>query len=95
MFGFEDINFESAEFSRKYKVTAPDRRWAYDILHPRAIEFLLAQPTFSLAFGNHNLVMFWTGGTWAVPEFGQAATTVAQLLDLIPPYVREQQGAVS
>lgn len=94
-FGFEDINFESAEFSRKYKVTAPDRKWAYDILHQRAIEFLLAQPKFSLAFGNRNLVMFWTAGCWEPAQFELAANTVGQLLDLIPVYVREQQQGVA
>ena len=30
-FGFDDIKFESAEFSGKYKVSTPDRKWAYDV----------------------------------------------------------------
>ncbi|MCX7009184.1 MAG: hypothetical protein NTY53_18385 [Kiritimatiellaeota bacterium] len=31
-FGFEDINFESAEFSRRFFVKSPDRKWAYAVL---------------------------------------------------------------
>lgn len=40
--GFEDIDFESDEFSRKYCVTSNDKRFAYDLLHPRAMEYFLA-----------------------------------------------------
>lgn len=40
--GFDDIDFESKEFSRKYYVKADDRKFAYDIIHPQMIEFLLS-----------------------------------------------------
>ncbi len=40
--GFNDIDFESAEFSRKYYVKGQDRRFAYDLVHPRMMEYLLA-----------------------------------------------------
>jgi hypothetical protein len=42
-FGFDDIDFESVEFSRKFYVKSSDKRFAYDVLHPRMMEFLLAQ----------------------------------------------------
>ena len=92
-FGFEDINFESAAFSRQYKVTAPDRKWAYDVLHPRAIEFLLAVPPFSLQFDT-GAVMFWNNKTWSVAEVEAAADTVNGLLDLLPDYLKEQQVGI-
>lgn len=41
-FGFDDIDFESAEFSRKFYVKSDDKRFAYDVLHPRMMELLLA-----------------------------------------------------
>lgn len=40
-FGFDDIDFESAEFSRQFYVTSNDKRFAYDVLHPQMMEFLL------------------------------------------------------
>ncbi len=43
-FGYDDIDFESAEFSRKYCVRSRDKRFAYDVCHPMAIEFLLRYP---------------------------------------------------
>lgn len=40
--GIEDINFESAEFSRAFSVRSEDKRFAYDICNPQMIEYLLA-----------------------------------------------------
>ena len=39
--GWDDIDFESDEFSRRYHVKCDDRRFAYDIFHARLIEHLL------------------------------------------------------
>lgn len=40
-FGFDDIDFESEEFSKRFWVQSNDKRFAYDVLHPRMMEFLL------------------------------------------------------
>jgi hypothetical protein len=42
-FGFDDIDFESEAFSRAFWVQSDDKRFAYDVLHPRMMEFLLAE----------------------------------------------------
>lgn len=39
--GFDDIDFESAEFSRKFLVKSRDKKFAYDICHGQMIEYLL------------------------------------------------------
>lgn len=39
--GYDDIDFESIEFSKEFTVRSKDKRFAYDILHPRMIEWLL------------------------------------------------------
>lgn len=46
-FGYDDIDFESAEFSRKYCVRSRDKRFAYDVCHPTAIELLLKYPSYA------------------------------------------------
>jgi hypothetical protein len=46
--GFEDIDFESVEFSRAFTVRAQDKKIAYDICHTRMMEYLLAHPKLSL-----------------------------------------------
>ncbi len=42
--GFGDINFESAEFSRQFKVTSKDKKFAYDFCNAQMIDYLLAHP---------------------------------------------------
>jgi len=39
-----DIKFESAEFSRKFCVRSPDKKFAYDVCNPQMIEYLLMNP---------------------------------------------------
>jgi hypothetical protein len=90
--GFDDIDFESAEFSRKFYVKAPNKKWAYDVLHPRAMEFLLAQPkSFTMQFAGH-AVMVWQGDKRLTPaDFDAAIAAASGLLDQLPGYVIEQQ----
>jgi len=88
--GIEDIDFESAEFSRKFYVTAADKRWAYDIIHERMMEHLLAAPEFLLEFaGTH--VIVWREEQLTPDGFEVALDHVAKIIDLIPDYVVEQQ----
>lgn len=39
--GFDDIDFESDEFSRKFHVSGTNKRFAYDLIDPRMMEFLM------------------------------------------------------
>lgn len=41
--GFDDIDFESVEFSKRYSVKSRDKKFAYDFCNARMIEFLLQQ----------------------------------------------------
>jgi hypothetical protein len=43
-FGLEDIDFESAEFSKAFCVRAQNKRAAYDVCNPQVMEYLLAHP---------------------------------------------------
>ena len=67
-FGFDDIDFESAEFSDKMHVSSGDKRFAYDVVHPRMMEFLLSTrgPTLTLCRG-HALVV--ASGKWKPEQF--------------------------
>lgn len=39
--GFDDIDFESVEFSKRFSVKSTDKRFAWDLIDPRMIEWLL------------------------------------------------------
>jgi hypothetical protein len=46
--GYDDIDFESAEFSRAFCVRSKDRKFAYDVCNAQMIEFLLANRDLSI-----------------------------------------------
>jgi len=48
MLGFDDIDFESIEFSKAFCVRSTDRKFAYDICHTRMMEYLLARRDLSI-----------------------------------------------
>lgn len=92
--GFDDIDFESAEFSREFYVKSPDKRWAYDVLHQKTMEFLLLAPRFTLEFQGP-YVMAYRGRTFKIPDFEDAFAVVTQILKLLPDYLkREWKGDV-
>lgn len=47
-FGYDDIDFESAEFSRAFCVRSKDKRFAYDFCNGQMMEFLLANRDLSI-----------------------------------------------
>lgn len=55
--GFDDIDFESNEFSRAFHVKAPNRRWAFDVISTETMEILLASPRFALEMGGAHLLV--------------------------------------
>ncbi len=85
-FGFDDIDFESAEFSRRFFVKSPDRKWAYDVIHPRTMEFLLASPRYSIEFDT-GCVIAYRSSTFSPAEFVGAIAIIEGLLDRLPDYV--------
>lgn len=87
--GFDDIDFESLEFSREFYVKSPDKRWAYDVLHPRTMEFLLSSPRFTLQFDGEYAIAY-RSYRFAVEEFAQAAEVLRGIFERLPRYlVRE------
>jgi hypothetical protein len=94
--GFEDIDFESAEFSQKFFVKAPDRRWAYDVLHQKTMELMLAYPRFHIDFQGSQIMAYYDNKTFSLGEFGSALKVVTGILDNLPEsVVRELKGTDS
>lgn len=56
-FGWDDIDFESAEFSKRFYVSARELKWAYDGITPRTMEFLLENPNRELHFASRVLAV--------------------------------------
>ena len=85
--GFDDIDFESEEFSRKFFVKSRDRRFAYDLIHPRMMEKLLDcnPPRIDLIDGYVCL----SNGTrrWSPSEFNSELRFARQFLELWPEHL--------
>ena len=46
--GYDDIDFESHEFSRKFCVRSQDKKFAYDVCNARMIDYLLSNTDLSI-----------------------------------------------
>ena len=88
--GFNDIDFESAEFSKKFYVKAPNKKWAYDIIHPRMMEFLLSSPVFTIQFDFLSVIVY-RDRLFSPAEFTAAVEFINGFFDLIPDYVIQNQ----
>ncbi|RJP23439.1 MAG: hypothetical protein C4527_20255 [Candidatus Omnitrophota bacterium] len=90
--GFDDIDFESDEFSRTFYVKSPDKRWAFDVIHQETMEFLLAAPRFTMEFSNQDIIIY-RAGTFTISDFENAIGVVEGILDRFPEYLlRELKG---
>jgi hypothetical protein len=56
-FGYDDIDFESHEFSRRFCVRSKDKKFAYDVCHARMIEYLLANDDLTIEIDNDTLAL--------------------------------------
>jgi hypothetical protein len=89
-FGFDDIDFESAEFSRKFYVKSPDKKWAYDVIHQRTMEFLLGMPGFTVEFAAHAVIAY-KSILFQISDFERAIKVIEGILDRLPEYLVQQQ----
>lgn len=92
--GFDDIDFESDEFSRAFHVKSDDRRFAYDVIDQRMMEYLLEGPRTPISISGRHLCTS-DGRTWSAAEFEQALDLLEGFVErLAPSLVREiQEGA--
>lgn len=86
MFGFPDIEFESAEFNRRFHVRCDDKKFAYDVFHARAQEWLMTSDwrVFELADG---VLMVPGDERWQPETFVSARAFAERLLAQWPDFV--------
>ena len=87
--GYDDIDFELTEFSNKFYVQAPDRKWAYEVLHQSTMEFLLESPRFTLEMAGTWLMARKTGRL-KPGQFSEALGVAEGILDRLPRYLLRQ-----
>jgi hypothetical protein len=88
--GFADITFESAEFSKKYCVKSPDRRFAYALIHPRMIEFFLRVQAPAIRIHDRHVLLREGLSRWDPQAFRRQLAWARQFLALWPDNVTDQ-----
>lgn len=99
MIGFDDIDFESAEFSRKFHVKCDDKRFAYDVITPRMMEFLLHSAPQLVEYDKGWCLMSEGGGRWKPEEFEMRLAWLGRFFErwpdhLMASYAEPVQGTV-
>lgn len=88
--GFEDIDFESAEFSDKYHVTSSDKRFCYDLLHPRAMEYFLAiEPPDLIEIAAGRICVTDGLKRWKVDDFKKRMNWAKNFVSLWPEHLAQ------
>jgi hypothetical protein len=84
--GYDDIDFESHEFSRKFCVRSADKKFAYDVCNARMIEYLLSNTDLTIEIEADALAISF--GSRLTPQVIEAnLNRLITLRSLMPEYV--------
>lgn len=93
--GFDDIDFESSEFSKSFYVKSPDKRFAYDLIDPRMMEFLMATRPLPIDMENGRIMLTDGRRRWKPVEFQQQLQWIEQYLGHWPRHLVDRlEGGV-
>jgi len=87
MLGFDDIDFESEEFSRRFHVRSADKRFAYDVLHPQMMEFMLDGSPPAIEIRRGRCCLSRGAGCWAVEQFGETVDWARKFFERWPRHL--------
>jgi hypothetical protein len=90
-FGMDDIDLESEDFNRAFRVSCPDPKFASDALPPRTMELLLSRPHVSWRFEVTDLVCWWEGEQTPA-DVAAALPTMCGVIAGIPSFVWHDHG---
>jgi hypothetical protein len=91
--GFRDLQFESDQFNRAFRVKADDERFGHAVVHPRMMELLLARGEIGWRIEGNSLVG-WDNGAHAPVEVMNRLQLLQQVIDQVPPYVWRDYAGV-
>jgi hypothetical protein len=86
VFGYQDIKFESAEFSKAFCVRSPDRKFAYDVCNAKMMEYLLANRDLSIEIENEVTALAFNTRL-AVEQFEMNLQRLVEIRSRMPEYL--------
>jgi len=84
--GLDDIDLESEDFNRRFRVHANDRKFASDVLTPRTMQALLTRPMLSWRITGTD-ILSWAEGSMTAVGVTAALSTLQLVVDGIPSFV--------
>jgi hypothetical protein len=84
--GASHIAFESAEFSHAFRVRSSDKKFAYDVCHPKMMEYLLANQDLTFEISRTGMAVLFED--WLRPE--RIESNLLRLIEirkLLPEYL--------
>lgn len=85
-FGYDDIDFESHEFSRTFCVRSKDKKFAYDFCHARLMEYLLQNQDLAIEVEGAALAIAFSDCLDPV-QIEHNLDRLVQLRSLLPKYL--------
>ena len=92
-FGGEDIQFESDEFNRAWRVECGMEKFAYDVITPRLMERLLRSDAAGLSIRIDGTdVLCWSTGEQSLEALAPRLELLAAVRDAVPGFVWRDSG---
>jgi hypothetical protein len=86
VFGYQDIKFESAEFSRTFCVRSPDKKFAYDVCNTKMMEYLLANRDLSVEIENEVIALAFNT-RFSVEQIESNLQRLVEIRSRLPEYL--------
>jgi hypothetical protein len=87
--GRKDLQLESEEFNKRFRIECDDNKFAYDGLHPRTMQWMLGDQRFEdqpFRFERNNLLCFRRGKLQAGHIDGDA-NFLCDIVERVPEFV--------
>jgi hypothetical protein len=87
--GVRDLQLESEDFNKTFHIRTENEKFAYDVLHPRMMEWMLAdQRALSIPFRfERGDLVTWREGKVDVSEVDELLNYVADVVERVPSFV--------
>ncbi|MBZ0256837.1 hypothetical protein K8I31_12295 [bacterium] len=90
--GFDDIDFEWKEFSDAFYVKSSNKKWAYDVINQKTMEYLMLAPKLEVEMADVMMVA-WNDRVFTTSEIELAIDFLYGILNCFPDYlIQELKG---
>ena len=91
VFCYQDIKFESAEFSKTFNVRSPDKKFAYDVCNGKMMEYLLDNRDLSIEIENEVIALAFSTRL-SVEQFEFNLRRLVEIRSRLPEYLFAQSA---